>query len=520
MSSKLDCVQTCIHLIQHTLLSHHLQQQRADQRIPYWLGTRHCLFQVYHLRPIWFGASIRTILSDPFRVPRVIQAAKFMEEMVGSGILYKWEDSPALDHKCGTCKTVLSSPRAKKTCFGIHEEVCAKYHNTMFFIGEAHKCEACRKSAELHDKRVREIGTLLEDLKQLDLANRPETLRLGNERKESVEPAEDVFSVVSDISIAPSTLGDDENTGSTANPNRKRLRRKENKAIKKARNWTTSRPQITVLTTEYVQFIHDALKTPKPEPLGTRSHSRNNSNSLRRDGVIAENLAYNSKTVSYHKWVAGHKKEAKSSSQSKAASKDQEVPSEILARLGAEVSVRGASKERKSAVSKLCEAICNHLTMVENEERMTMMRKGGYWRYVDRKQYDLMRANNEIWDWTTGLKMTPAGEKEEPAEKDEDNDWNQVNDLKEIPPLTEDHLADQVPVGSTEESLDSDASNISDGMAIPETSSATPDENLSPELVPGATMQDINDDSTDDGSSSAVDTSYFVANLKPEFLYE
>ncbi|KAI9705449.1 MAG: hypothetical protein M1836_006204 [Candelina mexicana] len=443
-----------------------------------------------------------------------------MEEMVGSGILYKWEDSPALDHKCGTCKTVLSSPRAKKTCFGIHEEVCAKYHNTMFFIGEAHKCEACRKSAELHDKRVREIGTLLEDLKQVDVANRPETLRLGNQRRESVEPAEDVFSVVSDTSIAPSTFGDDENTGSTANPNRIRLRRKENKAIKKARNWTTSRPQITVLTTEYVQFIHDALKTPKPEPLGTRSHSRNNSNSLRRDGIIAENLAYNSKTVSYHRWVAGRKKEAKSTLQSKAESKYQEVPSEILARLGVEVYVQGASKERKSAVSKLCEAICNHLTTVENEERMTMMRMAGYWRYVDRKQYDLMKENNQIWDWTTGHKMTPVIENEEPAEKDGDNDWNQDNDLEEIHQLTEDHLADQLPVDSTEESLDSDASHISDGRAIPETSNAIPDKNLSPKPVPEATIEDTNDDSTDDGSSSAVDTSYFVANLEPEFLFE
>ena len=41
------------------------------------------------------------------------------------------------DHKCGICKTVLSSPRAKKTCFGVHEEVCIRYHFTLFYVGQS-----------------------------------------------------------------------------------------------------------------------------------------------------------------------------------------------------------------------------------------------------------------------------------------------------------------------------------------------------------------------------------------------
>ena len=61
------------------------------------------------------------------------------------------------DHKCGACNTVLSSPRAKKTCFGVHEEVCIKvsrimmyyssnltdlqrqYHKTMFYLGKLYR---------------------------------------------------------------------------------------------------------------------------------------------------------------------------------------------------------------------------------------------------------------------------------------------------------------------------------------------------------------------------------------------
>lgn len=46
-----------------------------------------------------------------------------------------YERGGIVDHKCGICKTVLSSPRAKKTCFGVHEEVCPKFHFTLFYAG-------------------------------------------------------------------------------------------------------------------------------------------------------------------------------------------------------------------------------------------------------------------------------------------------------------------------------------------------------------------------------------------------
>ncbi len=442
-----------------------------------------------------------------------------MEAMVGKGILYKWEDSPALDHKCGTCKTVLSSPRAKKTCFGIHEEVCSKYHNTLFFVGEAHKCEACRKSAELHDKRLREIATLHQSLQQLDAANQPETFRTSSKRKETVEHAEDDFSVLSDTSTAPSILAHGEITGSTANLNGKMPCKKERKAMKKARNWIKSRSQIKILTTEHVKFIHDALHTPKPTPLGTRSHSRNNSSSLRKEGIIADSLAYNPKTFQYHKWTAGRKLEAKSTPNSKTAPRYQEVPSEILDRLRIEVDVQGASRERKSIVAKLCEAIRNDLTIVENEERETMMRKAGYWRYVNTKTFNLMVENNQIWDWVSGQKMTPVIEKEEPAEDDEEDGWDRDIDLVENEQLTCGHSADGTSTVSTQETSYDDAHDTSDTKSIFETSTAGIDRSPTPEPVPEASVEG-EEDSADGSGCPTVDTSYFVVNLEPESLYD
>lgn len=42
-----------------------------------------------------------------------------------------------IEHNCGTCKTNLTNPRAKKTCLGVHQEVCCRYHKTLFFVGES-----------------------------------------------------------------------------------------------------------------------------------------------------------------------------------------------------------------------------------------------------------------------------------------------------------------------------------------------------------------------------------------------
>ncbi|KAI9723968.1 MAG: hypothetical protein M1812_000686 [Candelaria pacifica] len=435
--------------------------------------------------------------------------------MGGKGILYKWEDSPALDHKCGTCKTVLSSPRAKKTCFGIHEEVCSKYHNTMFFVGEAHKCEACRKSAELHDKRLREIGALHESLKQLDAASQP------SKRKDKMEQDEDVLPVEPDISTGPSALVHDETTEGTSTPNRKRLCKtekkaiKEKKALKKAADRAKSHPQIKVLTTEHVKSIHNAIHVTKSKPVGNRSHSRNNSSILRKEGIIAENLSYNSKTFDYHKWTAERKPDTKSTPNSKAGSKYQEVPSEILARLGVEINVPGASRERKSVVTKLCEAICNHLTIVENEDRETKMREGGYWRYVNKKTLNQMNENNKVWCWKTGVKMPLASKDETPAGSDEHDDSDQGNDVEEvedgmgeIQELAHEHLADQETVAFTKESLDDDALWAD---ALQETLCA--DTNKNP-------IEEVDDDSAKDSASSTVDSTCFVVNLEPESLFE
>ncbi|KAK5015949.1 hypothetical protein LTR60_002637, partial [Cryomyces antarcticus] len=46
--------------------------------------------------------------------------------------------------------------------------------------------------------------------------------------------------------------------------------------------------------------------------------------------------------------------------------------------------------------NKLMTCICDDLAQARNELAETMMRKAGYWRYVNRKTYNAMVANNEV----------------------------------------------------------------------------------------------------------------------------
>jgi hypothetical protein len=63
------------------------------------------------------------------------------------------------------------------------------------------------------------------------------------------------------------------------------------------------------------------------------------------------------------------------------------------------------SKKCKCLLDRLRQAIHVDLVSVENEDRETMMRKAGYWRYVNRRTYNAMVRNNQIWDWATGAKL-------------------------------------------------------------------------------------------------------------------
>lgn len=92
----------------------------------------------------------------------------------------------------------------------------------------------------------------------------------------------------------------------------------------------------------------------------------------------------------------------------------------ILKKLGIRVNVAKAAKARKALDSKLRSAILNDLVASENEQAETMQRMAGYWRYVNKRTYNQMVENNELWDWATGAKLPKIEEYELDVIEEED----------------------------------------------------------------------------------------------------
>ncbi|KAI4123096.1 MAG: hypothetical protein LQ338_005442 [Usnochroma carphineum] len=382
------------------------------------------------------------------------------------GTLYKWEKNSGLDHKCGICKTVLSSPRAKKTCFGIHEEVCFKYHHTLFYLGNSSKCDACRKSVELHDKRHREIAALILKVQKIDESEQA-TLTLANNRKRKTRKSDALAEFRSPSALDnaveegewgdTSTLNDDELEARTPGP----LHPKENftpKQLAKAERKKAKRSKpVQVITPELMNMI-DAALHPENHLAGDKEHKPGDESSAALSHrIIEENIAFNTNcfspsslrhSVHVKKLLKANGIGRTPSPQN--AQKDPEITS-ILAQLGINPNPVHMSKERNVLVRQLRNAIRDDTEKVDNENRDTVMRMAGYWRYVNRKTYNVMVCNNEIWDWVTGQKLEEIPEDEGSEADTEEDDHTDVASWDDLSTLATPFSGAGTPVEEQED---------------------------------------------------------------------
>ncbi|KAL8677528.1 MAG: hypothetical protein Q9186_006040 [Xanthomendoza sp. 1 TL-2023] len=338
------------------------------------------------------------------------------------------EKNSGLDHKCGICKTVLSSPRAKKTCFGVHEEVCPKYHLTLFYLGNSNKCDACRKSAELHDKRHREIAALILEIENIDRVDEVVPSPIPNGKRKSRR------SDVLDSFLAPQILkpiGEEDEWADTSTLNNdddldmKRPGilgmqddcppRRTKKAQKKRAKHSSL---VQIVTPALMDRIRTALHPEAYRPEDRIDKPGDANSTALNHRIIQENIAFNTNCFSSAsmRQTVHAKKLLKSNSVGQASSKAAQDEMEmilILERLGITPDSVTASKQRSSLLKQLRSVIKDDIDRVENENRDTMMRMAGYWRYVNRKTYNYMVRENKIWDWTTGQKLEEIEEEEE-----------------------------------------------------------------------------------------------------------
>ncbi|KAL8916792.1 MAG: hypothetical protein Q9172_006115 [Xanthocarpia lactea] len=376
--------------------------------------------------------------------PRIAGRKSFIALQVGKEQRLGWgtpihsgssSTNHGTDHKCGICKTVLSSPRAKKTCFGVHEEVCPKYHFTLFYVGNSNKCDACRKSTELHDKRHREIASLILKIESLAENEKAILSPVPNERRKPRKSGVLELEYFRE-SQALERIGEEDEWADTSTLNDDDLDLKrpgllgENfipgRTTKAERKQARHSSLLKVVKPALMDRIHAALH-PQSDPLeGKSNKSGDSNNSALAHKIIEDNISFNNncfKPGSMRQSVHA-KKLLKSNCISKTPSKvaqDEIGITAILEELGIAPSPVRASKEHATLLRQLRSVIRDDIDKVGNENRDTMMRMAGYWRYVNRKTYNFMARNNQIWDWVTGQRLEEIEEEEESELNTEDD---------------------------------------------------------------------------------------------------
>ena len=111
------------------------------------------------------------------------------------------------------------------------------------------------------------------------------------------------------------------------------------------------------------------------------------------------------------------------------------IISTVMTGLGVQTSTTKTTKELKRLHARLRTAITDDLKSFDNEQRETMERMAGYWRYANKRTYNQMVENNELWDWATGQKLLKVEEEnglDVIEEEDEDTEADQVDDSLDI----------------------------------------------------------------------------------------
>lgn len=278
-----------------------------------------------------------------------------------------------------------------------------------------------------HVKRHRDIASLVRDILHLDDARARTSLLRNRTRKARKDDGFEFLKLdtgfIDEIGESEEwqdtdTVCDDDVDGqplglaeTKENMGSMKIQNAERKIVQ-----CQSRFQIT--TAEELQRVQDALH-PARGSLYKNGGGHLESNGLANNATIDTNIAFNSRTFQYSslRTAVRKKKFEKHNGISNPRSRtplDGSQMSAILNRLGISTSaVSYSAKERTSCLVRLRSAIKKDLDCTENEDRETMMRMAGYWRYVNRRTYNAMVRNKELWDWATGAKLEEIEEEEE-----------------------------------------------------------------------------------------------------------
>lgn len=186
------------------------------------------------------------------------------------------------------------------------------------------------------------------------------------------------------------------------------------KAAKAERKAAKNQVLFEIITQQDLARVEEALHPESDQQASEISKGQG----LADNRTIDENIAFNANTFKWSRLrQAVHvKKTAKNNGgkhRPNTSEQDDEILGPIFASLGMSTNLSKANKQRKSLDAKLRVAILGDLVAFKNDQVETMQRMAGYWRYANRRTYNEMVRNNDIWDWATGEKLPEITEEAE-----------------------------------------------------------------------------------------------------------
>ena len=190
------------------------------------------------------------------------------------------------------------------------------------------------------------------------------------------------------------------------------------KAAKAERKAAKHQVLFDVIRQDELTMIEEALH-PQAEK---QANAVSKGQGLADNQTIDENITFNPHTFKWGGLRQGihAKKTAKANGKKpNSPEQDNKMLNLIFAVLGIKTNISKANKERKALDSKLRAAILRDLVAFDNDQVETMQRMAGYWRYANKRIYNEMVRNNELWDWATGEKLPEITEVELDAIEEE-----------------------------------------------------------------------------------------------------
>ncbi|KAK2624400.1 hypothetical protein QTJ16_006350 [Diplocarpon rosae] len=357
-------------------------------------------------------------------------------------VLYKWEDSPGLEHHYS---------RAKTSCIGKHVEPCYRFHQQLHFVGKttgliskSHECFGCNSSDRLHYTRHREILKLVREISASDDTATVLALGYSNNHK----PRRESSTTNTTFNTSQTDTGSE-----TVSIDEAKVTRRERKKLKKAGNGNAKdRKPIELFPADQTDFVSEAIhlriteskgawqgtydyeqgtKTPAVEELAdviTENYPDHEEQSMAMypDALAVQTPGtpvkiYNAalkdlaprQRNSVVKMNTATKYSSKGSNSRKFASKFPpektdplgDLDPQIFFRLGVDVDPPNSSKTRRVLIGKLIAAIKEDIKIIDQEVLETKTRREGFIRWAGKAAYEAILAIRKHLDWATGQKI-------------------------------------------------------------------------------------------------------------------